>query len=461
MPGVARSTTESPRNLLASFVMLSALAAPQVGRDVGCADSNQCRQMALVAADGREFERFHDLAWRAVQLGPPNDPVLMSLLARAQALSGRPHDALVMLERLAGMGVEVDAEAGDDFAAMRQLSGWPQVRDRIDGVRRSAAPAAPVAPPATEAPAPSSLPPPSPPPAASPSAPPLREAVRFPIGALSPRGFAYDAVSSRFLFGDRAGRKLVVVAERSNRATDFVRADSAGFQEIAALEIDEKRGQLWVASTAPADGSGTLHKLQLVSGRPLQSFRVPAALEPVTLVDLAVAPSGAVFLLDAAGAQLLVLRPGAAALERIIRLEAAEPVSLSVDGDERVAYVAHARGVSRIDLRARSAAPLTAPSSISIDGLERLRWRGHGLIAIQAAADQSRRIVRFDLNASGRAVTQATTLQPPAATARPIFMTFSGDDLVYLSDGTSGEGGGGSADPSRATELVAYRLRLR
>ena len=50
--------------------------------------------MALAAADRREYERFHDLSWRAVQLGPRNDPALMSMLARAQALSGRPHDAL-------------------------------------------------------------------------------------------------------------------------------------------------------------------------------------------------------------------------------------------------------------------------------------------------------------------------------------------------------------------------------
>ncbi|MEZ5288579.1 MAG: hypothetical protein R2712_27985 [Vicinamibacterales bacterium] len=38
------------------------------------------------------FERAHDRAWRAVQQGPKDDPALLFLLARAQALSGRPED---------------------------------------------------------------------------------------------------------------------------------------------------------------------------------------------------------------------------------------------------------------------------------------------------------------------------------------------------------------------------------
>ncbi len=450
--------------MLASLLMLIPLVAPQAGRDVGCSTLNECRTMALAAADQREYERFHDLSWRAVQLGPRNDPALMSMLARAQALSGRPHDALVMLDRLAGMGVAVETDT-EEFAVTRQLPGWAEISARIELARRTGAPVA-----ATPAPA-AAAPPSSPTPAAAPAAAPAtttpptpasppQEAIRLPTGALAPRGFAYDAVSSRFLFGDRLGRKLVVVSEPSSRATDFVRADSAGFQDIVSLEIDEKRGDLWVLSAAPAGGAGTLHKLQLVSGRPLKSFAVPTALEPVTLVDLSVTASGAVFVLDAAGAQLLVLRPGAAALERVVKFEAADAVSLSVDGDERVAYVAHGQGVLRIDLRARSVAPLTAPQSVSIDRVERMRWRARGLIAIQVAGDGSRSIVRLDLNPSGRAVTQATTLERPASTTKPISMTFSGEDLVYLAEAAS-DSGGASGEPSRAGELVAYRLRLR
>src|SRR6184192_213002 len=126
--------------LAALFVVLSTLAGGaaaaspavlQSSRDPGCREWQECRQLALAAADRGDYETFHDLAWRAVQTGPPRDPALMYLLARAQAVSGRPHDALIMLQRLAEMGVPSDAATNDDFDRTRQLPGWPEVLARI------------------------------------------------------------------------------------------------------------------------------------------------------------------------------------------------------------------------------------------------------------------------------------------------------------------------------------------
>src|ERR1044071_6557368 len=74
-----------------------------------CKEWHECRQLALDAAERQDYETFHDLGWRGVQTGPKNEPALMYLLARAQSLSGRPGDALVMLQRLARMGSKTDA----------------------------------------------------------------------------------------------------------------------------------------------------------------------------------------------------------------------------------------------------------------------------------------------------------------------------------------------------------------
>jgi hypothetical protein len=454
-----------PLVIVALLVLLVPLAGGAAGaspialqspRDADCSEWRECRQLALAAADRRDFETFHDLAWRTVQKGPPKDPALMYLLARAQALSGRPHDALVMLRRLAEMGVPSDGDTNEEFSLTRQLPEWPDVSALINRVSRSDTPPPAAAPtPARESPrpaaAPSSALPPSPP----------REAVRFSTGGFRLGGLAYDAVSQRFLFGDRLGRKLIVVGDGSHHAVDFVRADSAGFHEISAMEIDSRRGDLWVASGAPANGAGTLHKLQLVSGRPLKSFGVAADLEPVALVDLAVTPAGAVLVLDSAGRQLLVLRAGGTTVERLMRIEAQEPASLATGADEGIAYVAHRDGVSRIDLRAGTAARLTAPGSVSLARLERIRWRRQALVAIRAEEDGSRRIVRFDLNASGRAVTQATPLEGPVTTAGPTFMTIAGDELVYLVDGAGDAAGRPVPEPPGVAEFVAYRVRLR
>ena len=142
--------------IVAPLVLLAALAGPsaatpstelQPARDFGCTEWHDCRRLALAAADRGDYETFHDLAWRAIQTGPPKDPALMFLLARAQALSGRPHDALVMLQRLAEMGVPSDVATNDEFVRTRQLPGWPEVSARIERLTHpdSPAPASPAA----------------------------------------------------------------------------------------------------------------------------------------------------------------------------------------------------------------------------------------------------------------------------------------------------------------------------
>jgi hypothetical protein len=484
------------------MVILAALlaAGPQAHRDPGCSDWQDCRAMALAAADRGEYEAFHDLAWRAVQTGPPRDPALMLMLARAQALSGRPHDALVMLDRLTQMGVPSDADTNDDFARTRQLPEWPDVAARIERLRapptaapppappskaaaprRAAAsaakaapptpapkvepPAPPAPPPPAESPpapvpapaaAPPPLEPPPPPPAAAPAPagpvlPPVAksEAVRFSIDRTGVIGLGYDLVSRRILFGDRTGRKLVVVSEGSNHPLDLVRADSAGFKEISALEIDDKRGDLWVTSAADDNGAGTLHRLQLVSGRPLRSFRVPPSKTPVDLADVAITRGGTVLVLDAASGTILQLRPGAEAIERVMHVDVKGPVSLAAGSEEGIAYLAHRHGVSRLDLRGRSASTVSAPKNTSLAGLDQIRWHRNALIGITSEAG-STRIVRFELNANERSVRRATTIEASAPLVAHAAVTISGDDLLYLAAVVDG-----------ATEFVAYRVRLK
>ena len=92
-----------------------------------CREWKECQQQALAAAERQDYNAFHDLAWRTLQLGPKNDPANMTMLARAQSLSGRPGDALVMLQRLAAMGVVTDAATNNDFERVRALPGWAEL----------------------------------------------------------------------------------------------------------------------------------------------------------------------------------------------------------------------------------------------------------------------------------------------------------------------------------------------
>lgn len=452
--------------------------APQYPAPVQCREWRECRQLALDAAARGEHETFHDLAWRSVQTGPPRDPDLMYLLARAQCLSGRPDDALVMLRRLADMGVSTDAATNGDFRRARALPGWPEVEAIIQqGVRHTDASARPTADPASRAapllpelptPPTPGAPAPPPPPLGSPSdAATFRQAsvevvARFSTQRFAPGGLAYDVVSSRFLFGDYTARKLMVVAEGSDHTIDMVGPDSAGFHRVMAIEIDARRGDLWVVSAVANGGAAALHKLQLVSGRPLAIFAAPAELEPLALRDVAVTGAGTALVLDGVGRRVLALEPGKKTLELLMQIDADDPASLTPAGDERVAYVAHRTGIVRLDLKYRSARDVAAPAGIVLGGFERLRWYRNTLVGVQTDQDGSRRIVRLELDRTGRSVTTATVIDAslPVDTG-PTFATISGDDLYYMMTRPDDGHVEGVALLDSLAEVSVRRIRLR
>jgi len=428
-------------------------SAPLQSSPPACRDWRECQQQALEAASRKEYETFHDLSWRAVQLGPRQDPSLLFMLARAQCLSGRPHDALVMLRRIALSGVAAEAITNEDFKRTRDLPEWPEVQALIEGV--PATPAPPFAPArqtrSTAANAPSAAPPVETanvlphetkltPPAAGKLPATVDQPIRVASGRFAAGGLAYDVVSHRFVVGDQLGRKLVIVGEGADHAVDLVRADSAGFQDIKAVEIDGRRGDLWVASAA--GGDWTIHRMQLVSGRPLKAIRASTNGEPMNLVDLGVTPAGDVIAVDAAAGRLLTLRPGAATLEVSVRLPAPGAASIAATGDEDIAYVAHAAGISRVDRHAKTVVDVAAGKGVQFGRIERIRWHRNALIAVQVGDDGGRRVVRFDLNRSGRTVTAMTPLDTAIPVAGgPTFATIASDELCYLV--AEGEGSGG------------------
>ena len=145
-----------------------------------------------------------------------------------------------------------------------------------------------------------------------------------------------------------------------------------------------------------------------------------------------------------------------------MRVDAVGPASLAASGDEGIAYVAHRDGVSRIDLRARTATRVAAPTSVLLAHLEQIRWRRHALIAMRVDTDGTRRILRLDLNASGRAITHAATFEGVVLpTADQTFIGSSGDELLYVVDASKDANGRPLRGPSGMSDYVAYRVPLR
>jgi hypothetical protein len=416
-----------------------------------CPDLKACRAAALDAAARQDYEAFHDLAWRALQRGRPNDPDLMYLVARAQSLSGRPGDALVMIRRLAQMGVATDASTSEDFRRVRALPAWPELEAIIAAIpATSATPAAearvqrdptpPVArPPASPPAAAARLPKPvsepargtagNPDPAAAITGPGAEDALRLTRVLSDPVGIAYDAVSRRFIVGDRALNKLVVVDAVFNRITDMVAASSAGFLGLRGFEIDRPRGDLWVANTSP-QGEASIHKLQLISGRVLYTVPLAADLGRADFQDLAVTPAGALLVLDGEGPRVLRLGAGSRTFDTPIDLSLEQASSIAPAGEE-VAYVAGRNGVVRMQLRGGTVTPIESADGVRLDGLSRIWFVNGSLIGVQASSAAAR-IVRIRLDARGRRATRLEVLDPDPDLVNPTMATLGADELYYV-----------------------------
>jgi hypothetical protein len=445
-----------------AFILPALLLASQP-RTPDCADAASCRQAALDAAAQQDYERFHDLAWRAAQKGRPNDPELMRLLARAQSLSGRYDDALVMLRRLAQMGVATDARESDDFRTVRTLPGWAELEALMTGPSEpgdatapaTTSPTAAVTPPAlsgasvaagkanarsspgkaaalTKAPSPAA-PSPSlvPAPAATGSG---EETLPLADTDIDPIGLAYDTASRRFVVGDRRANKLLVADEVFKRVNDLLSASSGGFGALGAIEIDARRGDLWVTSST-ADGVATIHKLQLVSGRVLSRIEVPAELLPAAFSDLLITDAGLLLLVDAHGGRLFRINTAGGRFEPPLPLSVTAPSSIALAGER--AYVGHDKGLSLVDLASGRVSGIGASKGVSLNGLRRLRWNRGALIAIQADEAGAARLVRIRLAPNGKTATAIDLLDSTAGTEGTA-MTISRDAAYYVAHGENG-----------------------
>jgi hypothetical protein len=433
-----------------------------------CATWQECRTLALEAAEQRDYETFHDLAWRAVQRGPRNDPSLMTMLARAQSLSGRPGDALVMLRRLADLGVVTEAQTSEDFRRVRALAAWPELEARLSEIA-AGKPAVAASEAGSRAPGTTAAKPPrapeleagvetaAPPPAGKPADPSARstappagaspaggdtaeeaaggavEALRFTSEAFGVAGLAYDAVSNRFIIGDRREQRLAVIGERSQRVSTLTGAASAGFGEIVALEIDRHEGDLWVGTVASggAQPASRLHKLQLISGRQLFTIPAPEDAGPVRFADVTLTPSSSVLALDSEGARVFRAAPRSRVLELAARVDVEGAASIAAASDT-VAYIAHPRGLMRVDLSAGGTRAVSAAKGVDLAGLAWIRWHRDSIVAVQPTSGAQYRIVRIAFDASGRRARRVTVLDRDVPLAGPFAASLNGDAIYYL-----------------------------
>jgi len=320
------------------------------------------------------------------------------------------------------MGVATDAATNDDFRRVRALAGWTELEALIAGNPPAAATkATPTTPPGETGPRRSTEVPPGPEERAklSPSAAARdksafaagaaetdgEEAMRLTTAAIDPVGLAYDSASKRFVLGDRRDNKLIIADEVFNHVNDLIGATAGGFGRLSAVEIDTRRGDLWVSSS-DGNGAASIHKLQLVSGRVLARLDMPASLQPIAIGDFAVLDSGVLMLLDSHRGRLLRVKGVSGPFDPAIDLHVTGATSIApADGQ---VYVAHDRGLSLVTLPAGRVTEVTAPAGGSLSGLRRIRWNRGSLLALQERGGAAH-VIRIRLARRGQ---NATAIEP-------------------------------------------------
>jgi sugar lactone lactonase YvrE len=188
------------------------------------------------------------------------------------------------------------------------------------------------------------------------------------------------------LFAGSVGKGNVVrIPYGTTTVTEFIKPGSNGLNAVFGIYADEKHNTLWVCSDHWDNGKGeppAVKTFDLTTGAAKGSYTLPGA--ATFCNDIAVADNGTAYITDTEQGSLVMLKPGANALE----VAAKEPLLKGADGlafgEKTVLYVNSVteNKLLRVDLRPdgkskdiielKLSQPLTAPDGMRTIGKNRL-----------------------------------------------------------------------------------------
>lgn len=373
------------RRILTAAILAGMLATPLAAREADAPSTPQtlARDMFAQAnramADG-DYEAARRLLEAALDLKPAH-PAILRGLATVARRAGRPEDAFLALEQLAGAGLTLDI---DPFAEFLEDAD----QERFSALTRAlAANAAPVG---------------------------RAEAVaRIDRGGALIEGVAIDIETDRLFLSSVTGREILLL-EPFARDTPEVFADrDDGLWSVFGLAVDDRTRVVWAGSAAidqtPLDegetGGTALFAFDLVTGDLYRRYEIDGA---VQIADFTVR-DGTVYATDSGAPRVYVLDSVSGELEVL----AEDPRFVSLQGAalaRGALYVAdYATGLWRIDLGDRSVSLVRAgaESLIGIDGLR--QTRDGRLIAVRNGS-LPHQVMAIDLDPEGRAVASTQVL---------------------------------------------------
>ncbi len=418
----------------AAVALFSFLARAESGKDPGPFVHYERGAAALAAEKLDEAKK--ELALAAAAL--PDEPDVLTALARAEALTGDSAAAIKHLSHVVAMGYGLGAETDPAFASLSSLAGFrallPAIAENARPIVRSEA------------------------------------AFTVPEADLIPEGIAWDPGTRSLFLGSLSKHKVVVVSS-DGRIRDFVPSNRDGLPLVLGMKVDRDRepASLWTCTAEgdPAEGENTsrrsfLFRFDLATGRTQQKIPSPAGGRHL-FNDLAIAKNGDVYFTDSEEGSFYRLPAGTESLERLVPADTLPyPNGIALSDDGKFLYVAHAGGILLWDVAKRGSSPLAGPGEAFLGGIDGLSfWRG-ALIGVQNGT-KPHRVVQLTLTPALDGVTALRVLER----GNPLFDIPTtgavGGDSYYFMANTQLRAlgpGGVVKEPEKRRPVVILKLPL-
>ena len=282
---------------------------------------------------------------------------------------------------------------------------------------------------------------------------------------------AFDPRTGSFFVGSMHRRKIVR-RDRDGRVRDWAGPEH-GLWSILGIKIDTTIGELWANSCnlgdelpmTPADpatvGRGVLLRLRLSDGSVVRRYEPPEAARPLCFNDLALSPSGDVYLTAGTGG-LWRLPRGGDTLERLIRDSTLRLNGVATGPDGALYAADDSLGPLLVEPASGRWRRVTAPAGSTVRGIDGLYVHGGALVWIQNGVEPAR-VVRARLAKDGATLGHFRVLDAGHPDyAVPTTGVVVGDTLFYVATAQLGaiRPGGHVAPADSMRENVILRLTI-
>ncbi len=361
----------------------------------------------MAAYEKKDYQAFLDNFKKAYEVAPDHLEA-MYLLARAHALTGNKSEAIALLNKVLDLGIFMDMLENADFASIKETAEFKTLRARV------AQAMVPIG--------------------------SSRPGFTVPDKELIPEGIAYDPATETFYLGSINKRK-VLSRSKDGKIRDFTSERQDGLWGVLGMKVDARRRVLWVNSAAGREekefnGYSGVFKYDLKTGKLIKKYLVDNKQQLHLFNDLAINSQGDIFITDSLGGAIYTISQSKDELEWFVAPgQLLYPNGIDLSNDERKIFVADwSKGISIVNLAARSVAPLPHPQNVTLSGLDGLYFYQGTLIAVQNGP-QPERVIQYFLNDKLDRVDSATVIEAGNPRfAIPTTGVIAGDKFYFIAN---------------------------